>query len=43
MNSSLGLLAIVNETESVTTTNVNPEHDFAVFDRMQNLMLLVLL
>ena len=27
-------LAIVNETESVPTTNVNPERDFAVFDRM---------
>ena len=27
-------LAVVDETKSVPTTNVNPERDFAVFDRM---------
>ena len=27
-------LSVVDETKSVPTTNVNPERDFAVFDRM---------
>ena len=31
---SVSDLAIVKGTESVPTTNVDPERDFAVFDRM---------